>query len=75
MEHIKKLFVFPKWTWIGLTFFALGYGVGIRVEASKMYMDCRYMGSIRINEAAFKCEQYSKVVLLTPDEVVKEKKK
>jgi hypothetical protein len=32
-----------------------------------LYYDCRYAGVTRIGEAAFKCEQFSKVVLLTPD--------
>jgi hypothetical protein len=32
-----------------------------------LYYDCRYAGVTRIGEAAFKCEQFSKVVLLVPD--------
>ena len=75
MDNIKKLFTFPRWSWIAAVFFVLGYGVGERIEASKLYMDCRYAGVLRIGEAAFKCEQFSKVVLLTPDEVAKKEVK
>jgi hypothetical protein len=32
-----------------------------------LYYDCRYAGVTRVGEAAFKCEQFSKVVLLVPD--------
>jgi hypothetical protein len=32
-----------------------------------LYYDCRYAGVTRIGEAAFKCEQFSKVVMLVPD--------
>ena len=32
-----------------------------------LYYDCRYAGVTRVGEAAFKCEQFSKVVLLIPD--------
>jgi hypothetical protein len=32
-----------------------------------LYYDCRYAGVTRIGESAFKCEQFSKVVLLVPD--------
>jgi len=40
-----------------------------------LYYDCRYAGVTRIGEAAFKCEQFSKVVLLTPDEQDKKREK
>jgi hypothetical protein len=40
-----------------------------------LYYDCRYAGVTRIGESAFKCEQFSKVVLLTPDEVAKKAEK
>jgi len=33
-----------------------------------LFYDCRYAGVTRIGESAFKCEQFSKVVLLTPQE-------
>jgi hypothetical protein len=75
MESIKKLFALPRWTWAALTFFILGYGAGGGVERSKVYGDCRYAGVTRIGEAAFKCEQFSKVVLLTPDEQAKKEVK
>jgi len=39
-----------------------------------LYYDCRYAGVTRIGEAAFKCEQFSKVILLTPDDKKEPKK-
>ena len=39
-----------------------------------LYYDCRYAGVTRIGEAAFKCEQFSKVVLI-PEELKKGSKK
>ena len=39
------------------------------------YYDCRYAGVTRIGEAAFKCEQFSKVVLLVPDAQTKKEPK
>jgi len=56
-------------------FFGLVIGsfYGIYTGQGKIYNDCRYAGVTRIGEAAFKCEQFSKVVLLTPDEQVKKK--
>jgi hypothetical protein len=40
-----------------------------------LYYDCRYAGVTRIGEAAFKCEQFSKVVLLVPDTQLKKEPK
>ena len=40
-----------------------------------LYYDCRYAGVTRIGEAAFKCEQFSKVVLLVPDTQAKKEPK
>lgn len=70
-------FIFNKTTktffW-GIFFgFVIGGFYGIYTNQSKIYSDCRYTGVTRIGEAAFKCEQFSKVVLLTPDEQVKKK--
>jgi len=53
--------------------FVLGSFYGVYTGTGKVYNDCRYAGVTRIGEAAFKCEQFSKVVLLTPDEQVKKK--
>jgi hypothetical protein len=56
---------------------ALGTGIfiggllGSTVERTRIYGDCRYAGVTRMDEVAFKCEQFSKVVLLTPDELAK----
>lgn len=61
--------------WGFVCLFILGTWLGGFVERNRLYNDCRYMGSVRIGEAAFKCEQFSKVVLLTPDEVAKKDKK
>lgn len=61
---------------LGLVFgLVLGSFYGANAEANRTYKDCRFAGVIRIGEAAFKCEQFSKVVLLTPDEVVKKQEK
>jgi hypothetical protein len=35
--------------------------------STSLYYDCRYAGVTRIGEAAFKCEQFSKVVLVLED--------
>ena len=53
--------------------FVLGALYGAYTGTGRVYKDCRYAGVTRIGEAAFKCEQFSKVVLLTPDEQVKKK--
>lgn len=59
---------------IGLVLgFILGAMYGVFSGSGRIYNDCRYAGVTRIGEAAFKCEQFSKVVLLTPDEQVKKK--
>lgn len=60
-------------TWIILANLVLGIWIGSYIEKSRLYKDCRFAGVTRIGEAAFKCEQFSKVVLLTPDEQVKKK--
>jgi hypothetical protein len=39
-----------------------------------LYYDCRYAGVTRVGEAAFKCEQFSKAVLITPDAKKEHKK-
>lgn len=60
---------------------ALGTGIffgawlGSTVERNRVYADCRYTGVTRMGEVAFKCEQFSKVVLLTPDELAKKVEK
>jgi hypothetical protein len=56
--------------------FSFGAFYGVAVNNDRVFKDCRYAGVVRIGEATFKCEQFSKVVLLTPDEIVaKDKKK
>ena len=57
--------------------FIFGAVYGSYTTNSKTFYDCRYAGVTRIGESAFKCEQFSKVVLLTPQEQDKkaEKKK
>lgn len=49
----------------------IGLVLGSTMECGRIFNDCRYAGVTRIGTAAFKCEQFSKAVLLTPDEVVK----
>lgn len=51
--------------------FIIGAIYGANINANNTYKDCRFAGVLRIGEAAFKCEQFSKVVLLTPDELIK----
>ena len=60
--ELKKQLV---WVLIALV---LGVFVGGYFEQNRLYNDCRYAGVTRIGTAAFKCDQFSKVVLLTPDE-------
>jgi hypothetical protein len=55
--------------------FIVGTIYGTYSGAGRVYNDCRYAGVTRIGEAAFKCEQFSKVVLLTPDEQYEKAKK
>ena len=56
-----------QFTWM---FFALvvGFILGSISESSRIYNDCRYSGVTRIGQSAFKCDQFSKVILLTPAE-------
>lgn len=60
---------------------ALGTGIfiggwlGSTVERARVYGDCRYAGVTRMGEVAFKCEQFSKAVLLTPDDISKKVEK
>jgi hypothetical protein len=64
------------WLWGAFVGFSFGTFYGVAVNSDRVFKDCRYAGVVRIGEATFKCEQFSKVVLLTPDEVVtKDKKK
>lgn len=55
--------------------FIFGGVYGSYTTNSKTFYDCRYAGVVRIGESAFKCEQFSKVVLLTPDEQDKKREK
>lgn len=67
--ELKKQIV---WVLISLVF---GSFIGGYLEQNRLYNDCRYAGVTRIGTAAFKCDQFSKVVLLTPDEQVKKEVK
>ena len=49
----------------------LGAFWGASINANRVFKDCRYAGVVRIGEATFKCEQFSRVILLTPDEQAK----
>lgn len=49
----------------------IGIGIGVYYTDAQVYHDCRIAGVTRIGNAAFKCEQFSKVIMLTPDEVIK----
>ena len=53
--------------------FVFGSFYGVFTGTGRIYNDCRFAGVTRIGESAFKCEQFSKVVLLTPDEQAKKK--
>lgn len=64
-----------SWLWGSVFGVILGVWLGGAFERSRVYGDCRYAGVTRIGESAFKCEQFSKVVLLTPDEVIKKEAK
>lgn len=59
--------------WIVVVNLILGIWIGGALERNRVYSDCRYAGVTRMGEAAFKCEQFSKVVLLTPDEQANKK--
>jgi hypothetical protein len=54
--------------------FLLGGAYSAYTTNMKLYNDCRYAGVTRIGEAAFKCEQFSKVVMLIPDTKKADKK-
>ncbi len=59
-----------NWSWIAAiltAIFLAGVGVGHWLKSISIYQDCRIMGSFRTGEAAFKCEQFSKAVLLIPE--------
>lgn len=78
MGDIKHAFwtkVIKHTTLIVLANILLGVWIGGFLERNRFYNDCRYAGVTRIGEAAFKCEQFSKVVLLTPDEQAKKQEK
>ena len=66
-KYIKNLI------WPLATMLILGTWFGSFVERNRFYNDCRFAGVTRIGESAFKCDQFSKVVLLTPDEQAKKK--
>lgn len=42
----------------------VGIWLGIGMKMHTVYEDCRVMGSVRVGDAAFKCEQFSRAVLL-----------
>ena len=63
MKDIFARFV-KNLVWPLVTAFILGAWFGGYVERSRVYSDCRFAGVTRIGEAAFKCDQFSKVVLL-----------
>jgi hypothetical protein len=65
LGEMKKQF-----TWM-LVAVVIGFILGSLSESNRIYSDCRYAGVTRIGHSAFKCDQFSKAVLLTPDEVVK----
>lgn len=49
----------------------IGYGIGVHFTESQLYNDCRIAGTTRIGTSAFKCEQFSRAVLLVPEKVDK----
>ena len=61
-----------KALFVGVVFGTL---FGIYLAESKVFNDCRIAGAVRIGGSAFKCEQYSRVVLLTPAEQAKKQEK
>ena len=64
-RNIKELI---KGIFIGLVIGGIAGAVYASYTTNmNLYYDCRYAGVTRIGEAAFKCEQFSKVVLLVPD--------
>lgn len=69
MTEIKKrTFQVPRWGYTLALGIILGYVAGNYMAESKLYHDCRIAGATRIGSAAFKCQQYSNAILLTPDE-------
>lgn len=50
-----------KAIFIGLVFGTL---FGIYIAEHRLFNDCRIAGVVRIGTAAFKCEQYSRVILM-----------
>ena len=50
-----------KAIFIGVVFGTL---FGIYLTEQKLFNDCRIAGAVRIGSAAFKCEQYSRVILM-----------
>jgi len=72
---MKELFTkaIKNLAWFSIAAFILGTWFGGYLERSRVYNDCRFARVTRMGESAFKCEQFSKVVLLTPDEQVKKK--
>lgn len=71
IKDIFSIRVLKIWIWGGFVGFLFGVTLGRGVEANKVYKDCRIMGSVRVGDAAFKCEQFSKAVLLMPEGVGK----
>ena len=63
------------WWWTFAFSLIIGIWLGGFFERNRVYNDCRYAGVTRMGEAAFKCEQFSKVVLLMPEELSKKDKK
>jgi len=61
-----------KAIFVGVVFGTL---FGMYLSESKVHADCRIAGAVRIGGSAFKCEQYSRVVLLTPAEQAKKQEK
>lgn len=72
---MKEIFIksLKNLAWYSIAAFILGTWFGGYLERSRVYNDCRFAGITRMGESAFKCEQFSKVVLLTPDEQAKKK--
>lgn len=76
MTEIKKRALrVPQWGYTLSLGIIIGYAVGYFMAENRLYHDCRVAGATRLGSAAFKCEQYSRVVLLTPDEQAAKGKK
>lgn len=52
------------WALGAITGLLFGVWLGMGMKMESVYQDCRVMGSVRLSDAAFKCEQFSKAVLL-----------